>query len=453
MPSFNIGGIVSGIDTESMITQLVSAASGPRTVLVNKQSDLEELQSSYEELSSRLSDLQSALEALDTSKEFRSLAGTSYSDAVDVSVSGDGVAGTYSLQVNQLASSEMEVSDGISDKSSSGVIGTGTLTITYGGTATNLTVTSSDTSLEDLVDLINDGVEGVTAYIMDTGDSVAPYRLVISGNDTGADNTISIDTSGLSGGSAILSFTKAVSAADSEVVINGIPVTDSDTTIDDVIQGVTFELLETTTTAATVKVGADIDGMVDKISSFVDAYNNVISYIGLESIYDEDSETSGPFIGETTVSRLTSNLKSTIAAEYGASSVITALSQIGFATQQSGKLELDTDALTAALQDNLDDVVAIFTDSNGFNTSIQSVLDKYTDDTDGFITDRIDSLGDRIDDLTEDIDSFDDKMTAYEERLRKSFTAMEIALGKLESAQSALEALLPSTSSNSDSSS
>lgn len=58
MPSFNIGGIVSGIDTESMITQLVSAASGPRTVLVNKQSDLEELQSSYEELSSRLSDLQ-----------------------------------------------------------------------------------------------------------------------------------------------------------------------------------------------------------------------------------------------------------------------------------------------------------------------------------------------------------------------------------------------------------
>lgn len=93
MPSFHIGGIVSGIDTESMITQLVSAASGPKTVLENKQTDLEELQTSYEELSSRLTDLQSALEALDTSKEFRSLKGTSNNDAVDVTVSGDGVAG------------------------------------------------------------------------------------------------------------------------------------------------------------------------------------------------------------------------------------------------------------------------------------------------------------------------------------------------------------------------
>lgn len=452
MPSFHIGGIVSGIDTESMITQLVSAASGPKTVLENKQTDLEELQTSYEELSSRLTDLQSALEALDTSKEFRSLKGTSNNDAVDVTVSGDGVAGTYSIQVNQLASSEMEVSSGLTDKSSTGVIGTGTLTITYAGTATNITVGSSDTSLENLVDLINEEMEGVTAYIMDTGDASAPYRLVISGNDTGASNTIAINTSGLTGGSESLSFTEAVSAADSEVVINGITVTDADTSIDDVIQGVTFDLLDTTSSAATVKVGADVDAMVDKISAFVDAYNSIVSYVGVESLYDEDSGSKGPFIGETTVSRLMSNLKTAVADQYSASSVITALSEIGFATQQTGKLELDTDALTVALQDNLDDVVAIFTDSTGFNTAIQKVLDNYIDDTDGFITDRIDSLGNQIEDIDEDISDFDDKMDAYEERLRKSFTAMEIALGKLETAQSALEALLPSTSSDKSSS-
>ena len=453
MPSFHIGGIVSGLDTESMISQLVSAAKGPKTVLENKQSDLADLQSSYEELSSRLTDLQSALEALDTSKEFRSLKGTSSSDAVDVSVSGDGVSGAYSIQVNQLASSEMEVSSGFTDKSSSGVIGTGTLTITYGGTATDLTVTSSDTSLEDLVDLINSEVEGVTAYIMDTGDASAPYRLVLSGNDTGAANTIEIDASGLSGGSESFTFTEAVSAADSEVEINGVTVTDSDTTIDDVIQGVTFDLQDTTTTPATVKVGADIDGMIEKINTFVDAYNSVISYIGVESIYDEDSNTGGPFIGETTVSRLTANLRNAVSAEYSASSVITALSQMGFATQQTGKLEIDTDALTNALQDNLDDVVAMFTDSSGFNTAIKDVIDTYIDDTDGVISDRIDSLGNQIDDISEDIDAFDEKMTAYEERLRKSFTAMEIALGKLQSAQSALEALLPSTSKSNSSSS
>jgi len=453
MPSFHIGGIVSGLDTESMISQLVAAASSPKAVMQSKQSDIADLQSSYQELSSRLTDLQSALEALDTGKELRTLKGTSSNSAVDVSVSGDGVAGTYSVDVQQLASSEMEVSSAFTNKSSSGVIGTGTLTITYGGTVTNLNVTSSDTSLTDLVDLINSEVEGVTAYIMDIGDATAPYRLVISGNDTGAANTISIDASGLSGGTEPFTFTEAVSAADSEVFINGILVTDSDTTIDDVIQGVTFDLQDTTTSTATVRVGADINGMIDKITAFVDAYNSVNSYIGLESIYDEDSKTSGPFIGETTVSRLSSNLKTAVSSEYAASSVITALSQMGFATQKSGKLEIDTSALTDALQNNLDDVVAIFTDSNGFNTAIKDVINTYIDDTDGIITNRIDSLGNQVDDISEDIDAFDEKMTAYEERLRKSFTAMEVALGKLQTAQSALDALLPSSSKSSNSSS
>jgi flagellar hook-associated protein 2 len=451
MPSFQIGGIVSGIDTEEMITQILAASKGPRTVLENKIADLEELQASYEELASRLTDLQTALEDLDTESEFRSLTGTSSSDAVEVEVSGDGVAGTYSIQVNQLAASEIEISDGFSDKESTGVTGTGTFTVTYAGVDTDITVDAGDSSLEGLAALINEQVEGVTAYIMDTGDATNPYRLVISGNDTGAANTIEIDASGLSGGSGTFTFTEAVTAADSEAVINGVTITDSDTTIDDVIQGVTFELTDTTTTAATVRVKADVDTMVDKISTFVDAYNSVISYIGLESIYDEDSQTSGPFIGETTISRLTSNLRTAVAAEYSASSIVTALSQIGFATQQTGKIELDTDALTAALQDNLDDVTAIFTDSAGFNAAIQEVLDNYNDDSDGFITNRIDSLGDQINNVEEDIDDFDERMEAYEERLRNQFTAMEIALGKLAAAQDALDALLPSTSSNSSS--
>jgi len=452
MSSFNVGGIVSGIDTEGLITKLVAAASTPKTLMQNKQDGYVTQKDSYETLIERLDTLQSTLEDLDTESEFRSLKGSSTSDAVSVEVDGDGVIGTYSVQVNSIASSEMEVSNGFSSKTALGTIGTGNLVINYGGQSTTLTVGNLDSSLNGLASLINDNVDGVTAYVMDTGDASTPYRLVISGNDTGADYTIDIDATGLTGGSAVQpSFTEAMTAQDSEVVINGITITDSNTVIDSVVQGVTFNLNDVTDSAATVKVGLDTDALVSKMDAFVTAYNGVISYVGTSNTFNTDTLERGPFFAETTVSRLLADMKSKFSAQYSSSSIVTALSQIGFSTLQSGLIEFDASAFKDALANNIEDVTAIFTDSAGFNNAFQGMIETYTDSHSGYLSDRIDTLGDQIDSLDEDISNFDDRMTAYEERLRKSFTAMEIALGKLQTAQDALEALLPSTSKNSSS--
>jgi len=74
-------------------------------------------------------------------------------------------------------------------------------------------------------------------------------------------------------------------------------------------------------------------------------------------------------------------------------------------------------------------------------------IDSNIDATDGIVSNRLDSLGDIIDGITDDISNFDDRMDAYEARLKKNFTAMEIALGKLQTAQDSLSALLGTTSS------
>jgi flagellar hook-associated protein 2 len=278
---------------------------------------------------------------------------------------------------------------------------------------------------------------------MDTGSGL---KLVVAGNDTGASNTVGLssDLTNLQSG-----YDQASTATDAGLTINGVPITSADNTVNGVVQGVTFDLVDAG--SSTVKVGADTSAMVTKLQDFVDAYNKIITYVGSESILDTSLKTKGPFVGETVTSRLTSSMKSTVASTYSASSVVTALSQIGFSTQQTGKLSLDSSTLTKALQNNLDDVTAIFTDSTGFNTSMQDVLDRYNDSTDGTITKRIESLGDSIDTVGTNISKFDDRMTAYEARLRKSFTAMEVALGKLDSAKSTLSALLPSSSSSSSS--
>jgi flagellar hook-associated protein 2 len=444
MASFHVGGVVSGLDTETIISQLVAAASVPKKVMEAKQSGLSKQQDAYTELSSRLTDLQSALTSIDTATEFRSVSGSSSSTSVsDVTVDGDGVVGTYNLTVTSLAESDMFVStDVFSAKTDSVSAAGGTFAVTYAGTTTNVTV-DAGASLNTLVKSINDQVEGVTAYMMDTGSGL---KLVIAGNDTGAANTVSISSSL----GSLTSYTHAATAADAALSINGVPLTSTDNTVGGVVQGLTFNLNGAGTTK--VKVGIDTDAMTTKLAAFVTAYNSVITYVGSQSILDTSTKLKGPFVGETVTSRLTGNMKSAVASTYSASTVVTALSQIGFKTLQSGKLELDKSALKDALENNLDDVTAIFTDSTGFNSAFQDVLDRYISSTDGTVTNRIDALGESIDGITTDISNFDDRMTAYETRLRKGFTAMEVALGKLETAKSSLSALLPSNSSSSSSS-
>jgi flagellar capping protein FliD len=444
MPSFRIGGIASGLDTDALIEQLVAAASIPRTLIVAQRTEVTGLQTVYEEISTRLAALNDALEAMDTVTEFGALTGTSNSDAVAVSVDGDGVAGTYAVQVNSLAASEMEVgADTIADDST--IVGEsgGTFSVDYGGTTTALTGIDDTTTLSELTELINDQVEGVTAYLINTGSG---YRLVVSGDDTGASNTLSLSTnlSALSGG-----FTEAVSASDASLTVNGVSITDSDNTIDSVIQGVTFELLETTATAARVTVALDEDTIIDRVNTFLDAYNSVISYIGSQSISDPTNGISGPLIGDTTSARLISNLRQTIASQYSSSSIVTALSQIGFSTAQSGALEFDASAFRSGLADNFDDVFAIFTESDGVNASLRTTIDRYIDDTDGIVTNRIESLGERALALTEDISDFDDRMDAYEERLRRQFTSMELAISRLQQSRDTLLALLPTVTTSS----
>ena len=448
MASFSIGGIVSGLDTNSIIDSLVAAASTPKTVMAAKKAKVEKLQTAYEELSSRLTDMQTALDAIDTAEEFRSLSGkTTNEDVATVAVDGDGVVGTYNLTVTQLADSAMLVSNDAfvdADSTNVGVSGE-SFSVTYAGITTAINLTS-DQTLEELAATINDKVDGVTAYVMNTGSG---YKLVLSGEDTGASNTLSVDFSGSA--SLTASFgsgtTTAATAQDALVSINGVSLSSESNSLSDVIQGVTFDIEDVGSTKVTV--GVDEDAMTEKISTFVDAYNSVITYVGSQSIYDEDSNTKGIFIGETVVSRLVANMKSKLSSNFetDGSDPIGALAEIGFKTLQSGKIEFDESAFQDALADNLDQVTGLFIDD--FIPAMTDFIDSNIDSTDGLVSNRLDSLDDIIDGITDDISNFDDRMDAYEARLKKNFTAMEIALGRLQTAQDSLSALLSTTSSSS----
>ena len=134
-----VGGIVSGLDTASIVASLVDAASTPKLILEDDLALAGDKQEAFAGLSNRIDDFTAALEAMDTADELRSLTGSSNDDsAVSVTLAGDAVMGSYSVQVNSLASNEMEVSQGYADKDTDGAMPSGTLSITYGGVQTDI---------------------------------------------------------------------------------------------------------------------------------------------------------------------------------------------------------------------------------------------------------------------------------------------------------------------------
>lgn len=443
----SIGGLVSGIDTGALVDSLVAAAGRTKTIMEDQQSVLDARKEAYATLSSRLGTLQDALEALDEPDELRAVTGSSSDeDTVTITTDGDAVLGRFEVTVNQLARSSMDVSDGFADRETGGVVATGTFSVTIGGVTTDITVDAAD-SLDDLVAAINDQVSGVTAYVMDTGDASAPYRLVIGGDDTGAENAVTIDTSGMDAFTGqVPAFTTVTTAVDAEVVINGVTVTDPDNEIDDAIQGVHLSLQAVSTGSVDVSVARDPDTMVERVQTVVDSWNAVMSQIRSQRTWNPDEDIKGAFVGESEPRSVTQRLQSALSTTYG-TGTLDALSKIGLSTAQNGDLELDEDVLRDALADDFEGVVSLTTGDAGAFTALASVIDRFTDEDTGTLTARGESLDDQIDVFTQRIADFQDHLDSYRARLQKQFTAMEIAMSKFQSAGSAIAALLPSSDS------
>ena len=443
----SLDGINSGLDTSALIGSLVAVAGAPKAKLENQQDDARDALDAVGEFKTKLAALQSSLEELSDPEAFGEYALSQSDDtAFLASVGNEATAGSYEIEVLELAKAEMEVSQGFAEKSDTGVLSTGTLSVTVGGETTDLAF-DSEVTLSSMAEAL-DEVDGISAFVLDTGDASNPYKLVVLGEDTGADNSISFDTSALTGGTTP-AFTEQVSAQNAEVSVNGINISSADNTLEDVIPGLDLDLTQKTTDPVTVTVNRDDTAIMDKIEGFVDAWNEIRVFHGAKSDFDADSGSKGALFAEGTTRGILDTLGLKIVTPAGESSSGEALSfsLLGIKTTQTGNLELDRDALQDMLDSDYDFVSEVFSAEDGPGVTLTTLMDDTYLGTDGFLKNKEDSLEGTIGDLEDTIASFETRLQSYEDRLRDKFTNMEVALGQLQSTQSYLSALLGGTSS------
>lgn len=389
---------VSGLQIESIVSGLMSVERQPLQQIQSNISSYQSKLSAYGTLKSSLSTFQSAVEKLSTASKFNAQT-VSVSDTDTMTATSDGTAsrGSYSVSVSQLATSQKLLSSSFSSRTS--VIGSGTLTISFGTTtaadtntntpasftanseksALSITIDSTNNTLTGIRDAINAKNGDVTASIVNDGSG---FRLSITSKDTGAENSLSIavtdtdstnlDSSGLSAlaydptassGSG-KNMTETVTAKDAKLTVDGVSMTSDSNTISDMIQGVTFKLKSVTSTNNTLEIDTDTDTIKASVQSLVDAYNKLNTTLrSLTKFVEGGSSANGSLLGDGTTRDIMTKLRSMLTQSSTTASTYKTLTDIGVSFQSDGSLSLDSNKLEDAINSNLSDVAKLFAPS------------------------------------------------------------------------------------------
>jgi flagellar hook-associated protein 2 len=388
-------GIGSGLDIESLVTQLIAAERAPTdNRLTSKEAQLTAKLSAFGLFQNSLAGFQSSLADLNNLSKFgQYTAASSDSDVVGATASADAAAGSYELGVTQLAKAHSLASG--SYASVSDTVGIGTLTIRFGSTdytppdpgpesynsftvnpersTATITIDSDNNSLEGVRDAINTADIGVSAAIVNDGTG---YRLLLSSDQTGTQNSLEIsvddlgdgddlDSSGLSAlafNSGAINQSQTVVAQDAIFSINGLSISSSNNTASDVIDGVDISLKDLTGAApVTLTVAEDRDSVKQAINGLVTGYNSFIQSVNALTAYNPDTGTASPLQGDFSARSISSQLRQTITnAVAGFNGPFSSLSEIGITTKIDGSLEVDSEDLDSALEDNFDQIVGLF---------------------------------------------------------------------------------------------
>lgn len=206
--AMRMSGLMSGMDTESIIQELVSVKQTKVDDAKKAQTKLQWKQDAWKELNTKLKNLQAKYVAnmRFVSSYSKRTTKVSNSNAVSVITGENAVNGVQSLQINQLAKTgyltgaQIKAADGSSLTAASklsdlGVTGEGTFNITVGGKSVDITV-NGDSTISDVLNKLKEA--GVNANF-----DAKNQRFFVSASASGADNDFSITASDSTGDAAL----------------------------------------------------------------------------------------------------------------------------------------------------------------------------------------------------------------------------------------------------------
>lgn len=457
MATISSPGIGSGLDINSIVTQLVALERRPITLLQQQATKLEAKLSSFGLLQSYVSNLRSAASTLAQPSAWN-LTTASSSDATSVSVSSSAgaVASGYAVQVSQLAQAQALASR--SYTGTTDTVGTGTLRIEKGtwnedltsftpapdAALTDIVIALEDATLEGIRARINAANAGVTASIVTDASGA---RLVLRSEETGAEQAVRItatDDDGNPGdgsGLSALAFdppsqsgqmVQTQAARNALLSVNGLALETGSNRLDNVVEGLTIQLHRVTSGPVELTVGADRQGLKGQIEAFVNAYNDINRFLAEQTRYDEASQTAGKLQGDSAAVGMRNQLRAML-QQGGGASVFTSLSELGIQAQRDGSLKIDSARLDNALENGAE-VASFFSNptegAEGLAVRLRSFATALTS-ADGSLTARTDGLRATLERNKDQQERYETRAQLVQQRLLRQYQALDGQLGQL----------------------
>ena len=390
-------GLGSGVLTNDLVEKIIGAtreASDQR--LERDETVLDARITAYGEIKSLASILQSATSAL----SLPSTAGSTTASSSDESILTTEASilaepGTYSVEVLNTAKAHSVVTDAYS--SIDEIIGVGEIQITFGeitydGTGGFLnqdidptkggppiTIDDSNKTLSGIREAINNANIGAKASIINDGSG---YRLVISSENTGENNAMRIMTLDDLGGVATTglssiayneeqngagTMTQTAKGEDALLKANGLTITRESNSIEEVVPGVTLNLLSADVgKPISIVVAPDTAGIQEKIQDFVNAYNEFKKFSDDLTSFNSDTEQAGLLLGDSTLRGIQSQVRSMISQPIeGLSGKFRSLTELGVNTDRTNDFLLDFDpaVFSKAMKEDRESIISILAKS------------------------------------------------------------------------------------------
>lgn len=367
-PTFNIGGIASGLDTNSIISQMMQIERTPLNLTAQRRALFQSRNDAWASISTQLANVRTKVRALDEPSDWsKFVKATSSNDAaVTITAASGADAGNLSFTVDRLAAAhQMSSNTGLASATS--LVGAGTLSLTIGGTTHDIT-TDANTTLAGLAAQIG-ALGGVSAKALAV--DANNVRLTIISDSSGDDNTFTVSSDQVALGG--FGITQQGQGAQLTIGSGGgaIQVERSSNTVTDLVAGATLNLKATTAAAVTVSVTRDIDAVVSAFSALVSDMNTALSKI--ESLTKTAAEGKGPGAALSTDSTARSIKLAVRGALSGIVAGLTGPNQtaasVGVSLDRTGKITFDAAKLRTALESDFDGVRNLFSRSNSATDS------------------------------------------------------------------------------------
>jgi flagellar hook-associated protein 2 len=454
MAGISLGGMASGLDTQSIIDQLIAVERAPETRLKLKESALDARQSTLNDIGTRLRNLLTAakdLSAVGTWADTQTLDVSDSTKLTATRVSG-AAPGGHEITVSTLARSEQR--SYVFQK------GAGTLNL---GPDASIDIGADDDGAA-VADKINAAAKSpfYAVFVKDPLGDPLKDRLVLTRKDTGYYDPAAPDALKVTGTAWTTSEALKIGVNAKFTVDGGIEQESPSNVVLAGVPGLQLTLKATGTTSVTVGApGPDNSAVQKKVQAFVDQYNSTVDFIRTEltekrvpnATTDADAR-KGPLFADTQLTGLLSQLRGIVSEKTGLAGAVSSFGDIGVSTGSgtggassadalAGKLTLDAGKLTDALQKNRLDFKSFLTDTtNGISAKLTKLLDPVAKPTEGLMDLRAKEAGSEVSSIEDQVARIETRLTDKAARLRAQFTAMEQALSQSQSQGSWLTAQL-----------